>query len=109
MLLLKGADAEANGYEASEGFVVLKGGLARASTTPSMHPYVDEIRQSLIARGIFSHQGSQYLSEQDYTFNSPSQAAAVLMGRNANGRIEWKTKSGDTLKELQEGAANTIE
>ena len=42
---------------------------------------------------------------QDYTFNSPSLAAAVLLGKNANGRIEWKDVQGRTLKEIQEAAA----
>ena len=105
LLHLKGAEAIASGREVSEGFVVLKGGLARASATPSMHHYVEEIRVSLLSRGIFSQQGSQYILEQDYTFNSPSQAAAVMMGRNANGRVEWKTDVGETLKAIQEKAA----
>ena len=28
--------------------------------------------------------------------------AAVMMGRNANGRVEWKNEAGLTLKRLQE-------
>ena len=102
LLYLKGADAVATGYEVSEGFVVVKESLARSTTTPSMHSYVGDIRESLLSRDIFTTKGSQYLLEQDYTFTSPSQAAAVMMGRNANGRIEWKTADGVTLKELQE-------
>jgi heterodisulfide reductase subunit C len=31
--------------------------------------------------------------------------AAVLLGRSANGRIEWKAEDGRTLKELQEAEA----
>ncbi len=27
----------------------------------------------------------------------------MVMGRNANGRIEWKTKNGKTLKDLEVG------
>jgi len=38
---------------------------------------------------------------QDYVFTSPSTAAAVVLGRSANGRIEWKDARGRTLKELQ--------
>ena len=33
--------------------------------------------------------------------SSPSNAAMVLLGRTANGRIEWKTAAGVTLKEMQ--------
>ncbi len=105
LLFMSGADSSAKGFEVADGFVVLKGGLARASETPSMHSYVGDIRRSLLVREIFKQHGSQFVLEQDYTFNSPSQAAAVMMGRNANGRIEWKTESGVTLKELQENEA----
>jgi Domain of unknown function (DUF4357) len=34
-------------------------------------------------------------------FSSPSAAATVVLGRSANGRIEWKDAQGRTLKELQ--------
>lgn len=42
---------------------------------------------------------------QDYTFNSPSTAAGVLLGRSANGRIEWKDVKGRSLKEIQNQVA----
>jgi hypothetical protein len=42
---------------------------------------------------------------EDYTFSSPSLAAAVLLARSANGRIEWKDDQGRTLKEIQEEAS----
>ncbi|TXI89048.1 MAG: DUF4357 domain-containing protein, partial [Burkholderiaceae bacterium] len=35
-------------------------------------------------------------------FSSPSTAAAIVLGRSANGRVEWKESSGRTLKEIQE-------
>jgi hypothetical protein len=48
-------------------------------------------------------EGEQYVFVQDYAFQSPSTAAAVTLGRNANGRVEWKDGAGRTLKTLQEG------
>ena len=36
---------------------------------------------------------------QDYEFNSPSQAAMMLLARTANGRTNWKDTKGVTLKE----------
>ena len=35
-------------------------------------------------------------------FTSPSLAAAIVMGRNANGRTEWKTPDGKTIRDLEE-------
>ncbi|MDD5277602.1 MAG: DUF4357 domain-containing protein [Methylovulum sp.] len=40
--------------------------------------------------------------ENDYLFSSPSAAAAIVMGRSANGLIEWKDGSGKVLKSIEE-------
>jgi hypothetical protein len=42
---------------------------------------------------------------QDYLFASPSLAAGVMLGRPANGRVEWKAADGRTLKDIQDAAA----
>ncbi len=59
-------------------------------------------RQELISNGVLAMQGGLYQFTQDYSFSSPSTAAAVVLGRSANGRVEWKATDGRTLKELQE-------
>ena len=41
------------------------------------------------------------LDSHDYIFSSPSTAAVMVMGRNANGLSEWKLKDGKTLKEFE--------
>ena len=51
------------------------------------------------------NQTEVYRFTQDYAFSSPSTAAAVVLGRSANGRIEWKDAHGRTLKWLQEQEA----
>ena len=98
---LIGKDCEAKGFESPEGFIVISGGKARVGETASTHKYVIALRRSLVDRGILIPDGSQYRLTQDYTFNSPSQAAAVMMGRNANGRIEWKNAKGQSLSDIQ--------
>lgn len=40
---------------------------------------------------------------KDYLASSPSSAAAMVLGRNANGLTEWKNKNGQSLKEYLEG------
>lgn len=50
---------------------------------------------------MLAAEGGGYRFSQDYVFTSPSTAAAVVLGRSANGRIEWKDAQGRTLKELQ--------
>lgn len=104
LLFAKGKGVSAQGFEGTQGFVVKGGSQAVAEAVPSMEQHVRgmfEIRQELIRNGVLARQGDHYVFTQDYAFSSPSTAAAVVLGRSANGRVEWKDKSGRTLKELQ--------
>jgi len=95
----------ATGYESSQGFVVQKGSQALGEVASSMKTYARgfyDLRQSLIDSGVLQMDGAHYLFTQDYSFNAPSAAAAVIMGRSANGRTEWKDAQGRTLKQNQE-------
>ena len=38
---------------------------------------------------------------EDYLASSPSAAAAIVMGRSANGLVEWRRKDGMKLKEYE--------
>ncbi len=93
---------KSKGYEATTGFVVRAGSQAVKSETKSIHTYLSDMRRSLVEQGVFVDSGQYYEMTQDYTFNSPSTAAGVILGRAANGRTEWKTAEGHTLKSIQE-------
>ena len=108
VLTCKGKGVAATGYEASQGFVVKVGSQAVVESVPSMQQHVRgmyDLRQELIANGVLALEGMGYRFSQDYPFSSPSTAAAVILGRSANGRIEWKDAKGRTLKELQAAEA----
>ena len=108
LLSCKGKGVVAMGYEATQGFVVKAGSEAVAETVPSMAQHVRgmyDLRQELIANGVLELDAGLYRFTQDYSFSSPSTAAAVVLGRSANGRIEWKDAQGRTLKALQEAEA----
>ncbi|MFN5348095.1 MAG: GIY-YIG nuclease family protein [Polaromonas sp.] len=108
VLTCKGKGVAATGYEASQGFVVKVGSQAVVESVPSMQQHVRgmyDLRQELIANGVLALEGMGYRFSQDYPFSSPSTAAAVILGRSANGRIEWKDTMGRTLKELQAAEA----
>jgi hypothetical protein len=108
VLTCKGKGVQATGYEASQGFVVRAGSQAVADTVPSMAQHVRgffDLRQELITNGVLAIQGALFQFTQDYTFSAPSTAAAVVLGRSANGRVEWRAADGRTLKEIQEADA----
>lgn len=104
VLTCRGKGVTASGYEATQGFVVRSGSQAVGESVPSMRQYVRgmfDLREELIGNGVLQREGDHFLYAQDYVFSSPSTAAAVVLGRSANGRIEWKDAGGRTLKELQ--------
>lgn len=57
------------------------------------------MREKLIKDQILKDNGEVLIFDSDYIFNSPS--AAAVLGRRANGWIEWKNKKGKTLDELK--------
>jgi len=104
-LTLKAKGVEARGYETPKGFVVQANSQAVKDDkmAPSIHGYLRDLRVDLLRQDVFIDKSDRYELAQDYTFASPSTAAGVLLGRSANGRIEWKADDGRTLKELQDG------
>lgn len=100
-LWLKLRGVEARGLEAAQGFLVRAGSSAAGDETDSVHPYLRALRRSLIENGVLVKDGDRYQFTQDYSFGSPSTAAGVVLGRNSNGRMDWKDAQGRTLKELQ--------
>jgi len=86
----------ARGYETATEFVVKQGSHVVKEETASIHSHLNKLRQTLVAQGVLVDRGS-------YGFSSPSTAAGVVLGRSANGRAEWKTRDGRTLKEVQGG------
>lgn len=103
-LFLRAKGIEAQGVDSFEGFIVRAGSQAVGDEVPSIHAYLTELRKTLVAQGVLAPHGTNYRFTQDYVFNSPSTAAGVVLGRSANGRIEWKDAQGRTLKEIQEAA-----
>jgi Domain of unknown function (DUF4357) len=105
-LLLKSKGIEARAIDSPEGFVVRAGSNAVKVDVPSIQPFMAGLRRTLVDKGVLVDGGDVYRFSQDYTFNSPSTAAGVLLGRSANGRIEWKDAKGRSLKEIQEQTAS---
>ncbi|MBC2714101.1 MAG: GIY-YIG nuclease family protein [Desulfobacteraceae bacterium] len=89
--------AESSAILTSEGIVVLKGSKIASTEVASMPVGFINKRNSVMKSGVVK----DWKFVKDYLFSSPSTAAAVVMGRSANGLIEWKRKDGSTLKDNQ--------
>lgn len=101
LLYIKAKGLTAAGYEVDDGFVVQAGSESPKEPAPTIPSSVQKLRQTLLSQGVFLDAKDRYRVIQDYTFSSPSLAAAVLLARSANGRTEWKDDRGRTLKEIQ--------
>jgi len=101
----RGADGQ--GEPSSDGFVVFKGSKAAATIVNSMTANFIVLRQKLIDNGVLVDKGEFYEFSDDYIFSSPSTAAVMIMGRNANGLTEWKQKDGKTLKDFENNEKTT--
>lgn len=82
----------------SEGFVVLKGSHIEGTDAESIPNSLKSLREKCrrnkeIIDGKIT---------KDYLFKSPSYAASFVVGMSSNGRTDWKTKDGITLKALEE-------
>jgi hypothetical protein len=101
----RGADGQ--GEPTSDGFVVFKNSKAAATIVNSMTPNFITYRQKLIDERVLVDKGEYFEYSDDYIFTSPSTAAVMVMGRNANGLAEWKNKEGKTLKEFETNDKST--
>ena len=105
----KGSGANGTGEYTTEGFVVLKGSRARLENVASIQGTTNvQIRESLVHDGVMVEQDGLYVFARDHLFPSPSQAAMALMGRSANGWVEWKAADGKTLDELKRQTVTVV-
>ncbi len=98
---LSGKDARAHGELTDKGFLVRAGAIARKDIVPSAIDSVTPVRQRLLSDGTLVEDGGNYRFASDCIFNSPSGAAAAILGRTANGWIEWKRGDGETLSKVK--------
>lgn len=99
---------KATGVEEEGEFVVLEGSEALKDAGYQGTNSYGELKQELIAQGVLcaSADDKFYKFTRPYAFKSPSAAAAVVLDRNANGRLEWKVVgSKQTYHQWQEDKA----
>lgn len=90
-------------------YVVLKGSTAVRENRRSIVPFLVKLRQDLVDTGIMVETGEElYTFMQDATFNSPSYAAAAIVGGAANGRRLWKY-NGKALREWDNEIVNNCD
>ena len=95
MLAGRGGNAYGELLE-NEGFRIKKGSTIARTTTDGLQQTYADIRQNLMDDGIIVDNRF----EVDCDFTSVSGAAAVVLGRPANGRKEWSLLDGRTIADV---------
>lgn len=85
---------EASAKQTNEGIVVLKGSHIEVIDSNSIPEKIRKMRQKdgLIIDGIL---------QENILFNSPSYAAAFVIGGSANGKDSWKDENGRSLNDIE--------
>ena len=94
---------KATGRQTENGFVVLRGSEAVLEERPSTskYRYAANLRAGLLADGVLETQDDRLVFVRDHEFSSPSAAAAVVHGGQANGLAAWKDSKGVSLKDRE--------
>jgi len=102
LLICKGKKAMATGEYTEDGLVVFAKSTANRAATKSSSESSRVTRARLIEQGVLAPvDDDTYIFTKDHVFRSPSQAADVVLGRSANGWIDWKYSDGRTLDEVK--------
>lgn len=88
---------QASCIRTNEGFVVLKDSMIEEIDSEAIPLAIKELRTKCKAnKEIFNGKLTKNL-----LFNSPSYAAAFVLGMQTNGRVDWKDENVITLKEFE--------
>ncbi len=92
---------KASGIQTSEGFVVFEKAQIADPVVASFPKTMKRLRDEMIEEEIILKKNGELFLKKDYIFSSPSSAAMIVMGRSANGLVEWKTQEGKILRDVE--------
>lgn len=102
--VLKGAASSGTGkllayekFEILKGSIIIKGNKGNENVEKRNKRIIEE----LIENNLVEKDGNKYILKENYKVSSPSAAASLILGRNANGWKEWKTFDGKLLNEFR--------
>lgn len=82
----------------NEGFVVLAGSQIEETDSGSIPDVIKELRE----RCKQNNEIKDGVLTRNYLFKSPSYAASFVLGMTTNGKVDWKTEDGTSLKMIEE-------
>lgn len=105
---LRTSDVSAKATRTDEGIVVLAGSQATLNVQSSLSSGLRVLRDKLINANVLSHENGKLFFTRDQLFNSPSQAAAIVVGYSINGRDAWRLDDGTTYARYEDQATRPV-
>lgn len=96
ILYCKSKGADATGRVTNEGFYLIAGSVIAKTLVPSCPDWVRNSRKKYA--NLIDESGKL---KDGILFKSPSAASSFVLGRSSNGQLEWKTKEGRSLKDIE--------
>ena len=84
-------------FEILKGSIIVKGNKGNENVEKRNKRIIEE----LLENNLVEKDGNKYILKENYKVSSPSAAASLILGRNANGWKEWKTFDGKLLNEFR--------
>ena len=97
---IRSSELDAKMIQTDDGYVVLKGSQGAKSVSQSISDGWKRLRERLLASGTLKESDDRLVFTSDYGFSSVSAAAAIVLGRQASGPLEWRTEDGQTYKDF---------
>jgi len=95
-----GIKVKAQGVITKKGVIVKSGSGAVINNSSSLGVSSKNKKNELITQGVLVEKDNCLSFSTDYLFNSFSTPAEIILGSSANGKEQWKTSNGTSLKEL---------
>jgi len=102
LLTIQGKGVSARGRLEGDGFIVLSHSQAVLNGAPHLKGLGVQLRAQLLEQGVLVRADDHLAFTRDSAFPSPSLAAVVVLGRSANGWVEWRDEQGCYLRDLRQ-------
>lgn len=82
----------------NDQFVIVEGSILAHDVTSTYRFTASDIKRKKFIQLNCGNSRNEYKLKRDVLCSSPDEAASFVLGENANGWIEWKSKSGVSLE-----------
>lgn len=100
VLKISGTEMMATGRYSSSGLTVFADSQAALVRRSETYAQIEARQRRLVDAGVLIETEGHLVFTRDHVFKTPSGAADIIFGRNANGWVKWCAADGRTLDDM---------